>query len=531
MVSIVVVVSVAPAFAAGDAYNPLSTPVGQGKILQYIVEDGSVERNSYVALMPPAVTSASEVRAGKWRWCATLQDEDCKPSNNPINMKATSILGPCESAIQENCLESVAFGREGSLENATLIKVSDGLSFKASPEVNFPGGSSISLWRAPNAPSASGTTTYAVMPRLQLYFRNGKFFVGDLFTDIIPYRDVRGNFSSIKINNRADATPETKYDFAPHAQTCVYEEDGVCGVAQDFAEGIRARLKIRLTKEVGGWFRGRLKDQSIEVSNFSASNNLITIEASPVTVPRMAYVIDSSTMDDQQKIWFQNMGRWTTNDGGAASGAQGGWPKDAFPFLAYYRTKVNDTSTNTNTFWNFSTTSWGSGSKCLQDTSKVLGIVSTNAMAYDGAAPSFENGALNYHVSGLHYMPDGKSPVLGTYNLVLRSETARCLYNFTNAPVSATISISGENGTTIATATTSERNGWIYLSAYGFTFSEKTIQVKLTQEVQNLLPTKTDKPTTVTPMKKVSITCQKNKVRKIITASNPKCPSGYKKVN
>ena len=79
MVSIVVVVSVAPAFAAGDAYNPLSTPVGQGKILQYIVEDGSVERNSYVALMPPAVTSASEVRAGKWRWCATLQDEDCKP--------------------------------------------------------------------------------------------------------------------------------------------------------------------------------------------------------------------------------------------------------------------------------------------------------------------------------------------------------------------------------------------------------------------------------------------------------------------
>ena len=544
-----------PAIAAGDAYNPLDMTVGRGNLLQYIVEDGSVERNSYIAIMPPAVTSANEVRAGKWKWCTSLTNSVCDPEvGDTANLKAISILAPCKSNVDENCIESVEIGRQGSLEKASLIRMTAGVTFPANPEYNFPGGSTISLWSAPNAPSASGTTTYAVMPRLQLYFRNGKLRITELFTDIIPYREVKGDYRAMKFNTRPDVTPETAYDFAPHGQVCVYEEDGICGIAQDFAQDARARLKIRISKEVGGWFSGRMKDQTLDVSEFSSTNNLMTIEASPVVVPRMAYVVDSEKLDDQQKIWFQNNGRWQTTDGGSASGSQAGNPQYVFPFIAYYRPKVNDTAKNSNTFWNFITTSWGSGSKCLQDTTRVLGIVSTNSMAYDGQAPSFENGSLNYRVSGLHFSSDGKTPNLGSYNLVMRSETARCLYNFSNAPVSATISISGESGNTVATTVTSERNGWLSLSAAGFTFSEKLIQVKISQDpakvevqptpsptpspseasTQSPVVTPSPSPTmnksnTVLAAKKMTITCTKGKVIKKVTAINPKCPIGYKK--
>jgi hypothetical protein len=109
-------------------------------------------------------------------------------------------------------------------------------------------------------------------------------------------------------------------------------------------------------------------------------------------------------------------------------------------------------------------------------------------------------------------MPDGKTEVLGTYDLVMRSDVARCLYNFNKAPVSATISVTGGDNN-VATTVVSEKNGWLKLAAYGFTFSEKKVKVKLTQ-------------------KKMTITCvstRNSKLTKKVTAYSPTCPSGYKK--
>ena len=44
--------------AIADSYDPLRTTVGYNNdnILEYVVEDGAVEINSYLAIMPPAVT-------------------------------------------------------------------------------------------------------------------------------------------------------------------------------------------------------------------------------------------------------------------------------------------------------------------------------------------------------------------------------------------------------------------------------------------------------------------------------------------
>jgi hypothetical protein len=107
-------------------------------------------------------------------------------------------------------------------------------------------------------------------------------------------------------------------------------------------------------------------------------------------------------------------------------------------------------------------------------------------------------------------MPDGVTEVIGTYDLIIRSEAARCLYKFSKAPVSATVTVTGGNSQNIATTVVSEKNGWLKLAAYGFTFSTKNIKIKLTQ-------------------KKTSIVCvSKTNSKDVKTvSSNQKCPSGY----
>jgi len=135
-------------------------------------------------------------------------------------------------------------------------------------------------------------------------------------------------------------------------------------------------------------------------------------------------------------------------------------------------------------------------------------------MAYSGAAPIWDGSSLQYKVAGLHYLPDGKTLATGKYDLVIKSESARCLYGFTSAPISATISIASADGVqNVATTVVNEKNGWLRMAAYGFTFSEKTIKVKITKA----------KPTSITCV----ATADAAKTKKV-KAVNPKCPKGFK---
>ena len=116
-------------------------------------------------------------------------------------------------------------------------------------------------------------------------------------------------------------------------------------------------------------------------------------------------------------------------------------------------------------------------------------------------------------MASAHLLPNGEV-FQGTYKLLIQSALARCLYGFTSAPISASISIINSDGTsTIATTALSERNGYISLAAQGFTFSNPTLRVKLTQKKSQVY----------------TITCIKGKASKKVTAVKPKCPTGFKK--
>jgi hypothetical protein len=108
---------------------------------------------------------------------------------------------------------------------------------------------------------------------------------------------------------------------------------------------------------------------------------------------------------------------------------------------------------------------------------------------------------------------------------------ARCLYGFSQAPIGATISVVSEVGVPdIATTLVREKDGFLNLAAYNFTFSSPTVRVKLTQEVVAPTPSPSASPT-VKPVvaKKITITCVKGKTSKKVTAVKPLCPKGFKK--
>ena len=187
---------------------------------------------------------------------------------------------------------------------------------------------------------------------------------------------------------------------------------------------------------------------------------------------------------------------------------------------------AKDTAAEVHTYWNISSLPNLSNNKCMDDSSKLIGFVNTNAMAYSGAAPIWDGNSLQYKVAGLHYLPDGKTLASGSYDLTMRSETARCLYGFTNAPISATISVTSQEGESkIATTVVNEKNGWLYLAAYGFSFSSPSINVKLTQEVPVVAPVETTKVNS----KAIAIKCVKGTLIKTVKGNNPKCPAGFKK--
>lgn len=230
-------------------------------------------------------------------------------------------------------------------------------------------------------------------------------------------------------------------------------------------------------------------------------------------------------------------------------------PKSSDPFgidqLNLWLPYVGDKATELLGTWSMRTldrNETAGAQRCFVDgTQGITGIVTTNATQYLAGPPQFNNSeqSLEYKVAAPHLTPKGEI-FYGTYDLLMRSDVARCVYGFSNAPIKGTISVTSDKGEEkIATEQIKEANGWVSLSANGFTYSAPTIRVKLSQEkpepvkVEVAAPEATPTPTPAqivqqaakpaTVSSKKSFTCVKGKMIKKVSGSNPKCPAGFKK--
>lgn len=172
---------------------------------------------------------------------------------------------------------------------------------------------------------------------------------------------------------------------------------------------------------------------------------------------------------------------------------------------------------------------------CSSQHQGLSGFVSTNSTMFLASPPKFNQSTqtLDYQVSAPHFDREGKEN-FGRYNLVINSNVARCLYQFSAAPIQASVSIiSTEGAQQIATSSITEKDGWLYLSAVGFKYSAPTLRVKLTQEASVVAKTSNSVGTLPVPKPKAIlkvVTCTKGKSTRYLEGKNPKCPKGYRLV-
>lgn len=451
--------------------------------------------------------------------CSSTTDPNCdfnslvSTGRNP-KIHASPMLTICSDQANNDCIESIEISRDGENFRKLVFERdmprvpgldNDGKEFPADPSMNLPRGSAASIW-AEVIDGKSADLKYLVSYQYSMYFESAekKFMLQNVALGIRPFKVVGGNkWSSLY--------------FTPNES----------GVLYDFPENVQMRAVIHMSKSAAGWFKARLNNPDISISSLNSQNSRVEITGAPVRVPAFAYQRNLNNLSDEEK-------KYTGTLKGVVSVEPG--TREIFNYIEMARKVVNDVAKYSNTYWTLTSTPWDNRNPCLQDSTRVLGIVSTNAIGYEGASPEFKDGFLNYRVTGIHFGPDGKTPNLGTYDLLLRSDAARCLYGFSKAPISATVSITGSDGSqNVATTVVSEKDGWLKMKAAGFTFSEKNIKVKLTQEKAAgveapKLPSSAERlPVVKKTVKKQTITCIKGKVTRKVTSIAPLCPSGFKK--
>jgi hypothetical protein len=319
---------------------------------------------------------------------------------------------------------------------------------------------------------------------------------------------------------------------------------------------VKFGISLRLNAKVSGWLNGRVSKVESTIFVDSQGYQNIKVTGYPVKVPLVFGWAQKESAPKEIKDFYGAMTPEQVNGGNGYGAcldparAQNAPPGPCKPVywesvlrrpgknlpdlkeVAAWLPYLKDQSVVDPTRWNISSIDNNSLNGCYADPSRLSGIVTTNATGFVSGPPDFnkEDQTLEYKVLAPHYLKDG-SVFKGTYDLAIDSKFARCIYGFTDAPVSASVSILSTDGTNqVATVITSERDGWLHLGAYGFTFSSPTVRVKLSQP-KSEAPAPSQSPIAApsqAPAKK-SITCVKGKTSKKVTAVNPKCPTGYKK--
>ena len=322
-------------------------------------------------------------------------------------------------------------------------------------------------------------------------------------------------------------------------------------------------VTIKLKREPNGWMHGRLANPTITIVD-NKDYISVDIQAEPIAVPVVYKMFRWASMPTNLKANYDVVSGGYLPDhpvyiegGGCGRSACNPDPEkrnmiispepyseSAFNQLLLWLPYVKDKAQAMYGTWSARTLSGNelnNANVCFTGKQGVTGIVSSNSSTYSPGPPYLNRNtnSLDYKVAAPHFTSaDSDTVFKGSYDLLMRSDVARCVYGFTSAPISATISVSSSDGeASVATTIFNERAGWVQLRAAGFTFSSPTISVKFDQKSAPaapvtpavVSPSVPSSAPTVSAVKKTSITCVKGKSIKVVTAIKPSCPSGYKK--
>lgn len=446
---------------------------------------------------------------GPQPFCKSLDDKSCESEAKRYSWWIIRVLPVCESVTDnEDCIESLSLvASDGSVKKLKYLKTLAPNSWPKDIKHKLGAGSGKSLWVEEGSETTRGYMV-TVSGNAGNQFGATEFPLGTLSASIVPYEVKTGDYhlETTKFVNRTLQGQGKDIN-------CLWTDEGQCGFTIDFEAGSKLELSMHLPKRLTSWLFGRLQEPEIRVEELSGNTerNRLIVRGSGIQLPMIGAKVAINEANDAVKaLWANNNcpecehGIWAVNGESSNLNNQ---------MLEAFKPWIGDKAMLMMPTWSISSMA-GGGSKvsnCSQGSSKLFGLITTNASLYSPEPPIMKDNQLDYQVSGLHYKPDG-SVFEGTYNLAMTSKGARCVYGFSNAPIQASISVTTADGVqkSFQTTTVNEKNGWMYLSAAGFTFSSPRIKIKLTQL-------------------KSSLTCVKGSKSKIVKGSNPRCPSGYLK--
>ena len=490
--------------------------------------------------------------------CNTGSEDGCTYS---VYSSYRAVLPVCADASDINCISEI-FATDGTgkkliIGSSTIFPASNPQAFAGNKALNVPRGSGAALVSIAEAQHAGGDK-YLIKTTLSSR-RTGDqttFDTPRLSASITAVKIIEGDFYDLatetntakydQVGRIAVGTTQTKpgLDGKP-SKLCVAASTTQCAIAYSMPKEISFGFSLRLNTSLSGWLHGRMKNAVIDYKTTNGITNL-TVSANPIAVPVVDVWSKSDDLSDAHVAAYQNQ-FWggealhyplTSETGGlpitdaektrtgmrnvSFKHINGSFSKSSMDNFLLWLPVAKDKAAAMPTQWRLGTmTDNGSGAvkDCLDKEKSLAGVVTTNSTMYIDGPPVFQDGMLDYKVASTHLEADGTTVFKGSYELIMSSTVARCIYKFTSAPISATVSITSENGAaSAATTIVNEKNGWLTLAAYGFTFSSPTVRVKLAQQ-----------PVAPVIAKKKSITCVKGKIIKKVTATNPLCPKGYKK--
>lgn len=497
----------------------------------------------------PSLMAQTQTKDGERLYlCKDIEDEVCKGASN---IRAVTYLPPCDVLNAINCISSVfAVSEQGiRIEGKFQRYVAEGASheFKSEPRLNLPQGiGQGAIWTLPGLKNAAGNEDYYVGARFDSWAAaNGgvitqNFYPGRLIGGISPISIKSGSFGvTIPLDSKnpsSDGSPNggvgSRNSSSDESwKDCVVTEIGKCYMAEDFPSGHRFGMTLKLGATIRGWFHGRIYQPVITTkSGGNVGAQEITIEALPVIVPTLQEKVPTTSVTAELRDFLRN--NEVSNGFGYVMPESSG-PK-SFEHTKLWIPVIKDKATTSKTYWSVRTLDQINDpvvSSCTKSDGALSGVVTTNSLVYNAGPPAFdkESQSLDYKVLSTHYSADG-TVAKGTYDLILSSTVARCIYGFTNAPIQASLTILSDDGVAqVATQIINEKNGWLTLSAAGFSYSSPTIKVKLSQDLASPAPPVKIATSASVSKKKITIICVKGKMTKKVTAASPKCPNGYKK--
>ena len=481
----------------------------------------------------------------------------------------SAVLPMCGAGVSIDCIRDIVVtdSENKSLPYTVVGQFPTGnpQNFTGSAALKVPNGTAATLIKVPSAPHAGGDTYLVKAIQYGARMKNeSSFHFESLKISINAVKITDGNYGYGVVSTDASMYPDQRsLAGLGIPATCAIASQTQCAARYTIPSGLHFGLSVDLSNKITGWLHGRVKAPSVDVSTNSSGGTSLKMIAEAIKIPVNAVWVNNQTAPSSIKDFYSNRtvgGSWVfgnmsdpLSEVALMRDANEGHNQNTLDEYLAWMSSLGDKAQALSSAWVIQTMSGyqveDQIQRCLNQTDSLAGIVTTNAAEYLDGPPIYDKNSksLDYKVAATHYEPDGTTAFKGTYDLVMSSKVARCIYGFTNAPVSATITVTSDSGANnLATTLVKESDGWLSLSAYNFTYSSPIIKVILSGTVEGAVVTPTATPTptpepvvqptanpvvqpTVAPKKPVVLktTCVKGKLTKVVTGT--KCPAGYKK--